>query len=326
MPENRNTARALPDEWRERHGAEAARRMFHRMLLQDEAAALRALSDERLSFPSLYSLHPEITKSSLQSRLSARNQSALALCPRLLLHKKPDPFVPQPQDYPVLQWMLSTGHTETGLGEEYDRLMDMAALLLVKEYHDRDCLGQIAEMIFRRHRNGGYTYDAEWAFFESRDAECLAMAAGHLLSRDAQDVALARRLLRFIPCFDDPAEDPARQHRCVLQWLRDNRGYLRYTGESSQKGSNPRRFEVLLDAKYLQRPIVESESVEAMSYSKEPNLAAFSALEQKTKELLADYSQRLHQTGRAQWDVFMRSPLEEQLKTAARAVQRGVRA
>jgi hypothetical protein len=140
------------------------------------------------------------------------------------------------------------------------------------------------------------------------------MIARHLLSQDARDVSMARRLLRFIPCLGE-SDDAAAQHQCVTQWLARNRRYLRYTGESNQMCGLPRPFQVALEYKYLQRPLDTDGDLPA---GEQEAVAAFGRLPKDDKELLSEYSQHLRRVGGAQWRRWMNAGVEEQLAAARR--------
>jgi hypothetical protein len=241
MPASRAKNVSPLDNLRRRHGDRRLCDIFHNRCEQGEKAG-DLLDDERLSFPALYLLWPEIRKHGLESSLNARNSRALEIATLCLSRGQAGPYRPTPEDVPVLRWMLRSGHAEEGLGAQYDAVMDGAAICLAREHGDASRLPEIARMIFSRHRKGHYTHDAEWAFFESHDPRCIALVARGLLSENGSDVELARRLLGFIPCFDALADDPARQYRCALRWLSENRKSLAYTGEGSQESPAPRRF------------------------------------------------------------------------------------
>ncbi len=316
MPENRAGARrvALLDDLRLHNSYEKTRDLFHRLYEQDAVQAVNMINDEGLSYPSLYILQPEISKHALDNSLSPKNRLALDVGRKLISHSHPDEGSEQVHD--VLRWMLQSGSGATGLGEEYDTIMDLAALLLIKAYHDNDILSQVEDMIFSRHRKGLNTYDAEWALFESGDAECIAMVAKRLLSEDVRDVSMARRMLGFIPCFLEH-DDARRQYQCVMQWLNSNRRFIRYTGESNQKCSGPRPFRVSLEEKYMQQALGEDDWNRLQPGGQEA-VAAFKQLGETDRELLSEYSHYLRGTGMQQWRRWMNSPVTEQLDAARR--------
>jgi hypothetical protein len=315
MPDNRiqGTRRtAWLDDVRKSHSCEETRDLFQRLYSDDAIQAINMLNDDRLSFPTLHILRPEISKLSLWGSLSDRNRKALEVEKDLLARRHPGRGMTDDELRAILKWMLRTGSDDVGLGEEYDAIMDLAALVLIKEYREADIVPVLVDIIFRRHRRGLNTHDAEWALFESGNPECIAMIARHLLSKDARDVSMARRLLRFIPCPEQ--DDAAAQYQWVMQWLGRNRRYLAYTGESNQKCSTPRPFQVVLERKYLQRALDAGELLP----EEEAAVAAFSQLPPEDKELLSEYSHYLHATGGAQWRWWMQNSLEEQIAAARR--------
>jgi hypothetical protein len=291
-----------------RGDVEQTRSAFYDLYKRDAAAAVDALSDIKLGFPALYILRPEISKLGLEAYLSPRNKDALRLSKEIVSDGR-YAFEARPEHLPVLNWMFTTGCRETDLGGEYDRIIDAAAILLVKVFGDKSCLGALVDLIFLRHRKGLYTYDAEWALFESGDAGCLSMAAERLLSKDSRDVALARRLLRFLPCCDD-TEDPAMQRRHINNWLSVNKPYMYYTGETNLMCSDPCRFRVSDESKYLQKSFGGDS---ALSQDEWLQLEKLSDLDEDTKRRLGEYSHSLYRNNRQRWQRWMRSPLPDQI-------------
>lgn len=316
MPDNRiqGTRRtAWLDDVRKSHSCEETRDLFQRLYSDDAIQAINMLNDDRLSFPTLHILRPEISKLSLWGSLSDRNRKALEVEKDLLARRHPGRGMTEDEFRAILKWMLRSGGNDVSLGEEYDTIIDLAALLLIKEYREADILPLLVDIIFNRHRMGLNTHDAEWALFESGSPECIAMIARHLLSQDVRDISMARRLLRFIPCPE--RDDAVAQYRWIMQWLGRNRQYLAYTGESNQKCNCPRPFQVALEHKYLQRAL---DAGGELLPEEEAAVAAFSRLPSSDKELLSEYSQFLRAAGGAQWQRWIHSSLQEQLEAARR--------
>lgn len=294
---------------------EQIRNAFYDLGRSDIAAAINALNDPRLRFPTLYALRPEITKLGLEPYLSPRNIAALSISEALASGINEYAYEPAPEHAPVLKWMFMTGCSETGLGGEYDRIIDAAAALLIKAYGDTSCLRALADMIFLRHRKGLYTHDAEWAFFESGEPGCLAMVAGRLLSRDPKDAALARSLLKFLPCYNERTADANIQYRRVVKWLEQNRPYLYYTGESNQMCKEPCRFRVSDECKYLQKSVREAGALSPGEWARFNSLGALDA---DTKQLLGERSHSLYRNNRQQWRKWLGSPLPVQIASTKR--------
>ncbi len=298
---------------------------FYNLYKQDKGAALRALNDDRLSFPPLYALRPEITKLGLESQLSGRNYLALELSKELASNMHYTQYESIPEDKSVLIWMFKTGCAETDFGDEYDNIMDLTAALLIKVHNDKSCLRELCGMIFSRHRSGLFTYDAEWAFFECGDPECIAITAEYLLSKDHRDVILARRLLHFLPCIDDTDPDAAAQHRRVMQWIKQNKPYLYYTGENGLLCGDPCRFRVSLESKYLQKPLYAGSGGNSLSPRERQKAMVFSALDEQTKSMLGECSGKLHKESPQKWASWINAPMKTQIESVERIVGRGQR-
>ncbi len=316
---------ALLDVLKQQFGRDQLRDAFYKLYKADNGAAVRALGDERLRFPTLYALLPEITKLELEPQLNARSATALSIIKQFAISEHYTPYESRAEDSNVLKWMIKTGYAETDLGDDYNRIMDLAATLLIKEHHDNSCLAQIAEMMFIRHRMGLFTYDLEWAFFECADTDCLAIIVGRLLSKNAKDVLYARRLLKFLPCFDANSPDLVKQHKNVTHWLSENRPYLYYTGESNLMCGDPCRFKVSQESKYLQKPLPRGGDMRSLPSDELRAAQAFASLDERTKDALCDYSSMLRKSSREQWQKWMGSPIAAQIASSGSLFGRGTR-
>lgn len=303
-------------------GGEELREVFYGLCGTNAGYAAELLNDEKLKFPSLYILLPEVLKFSLNTYLNQKNKSALEISKNLINRKKT--YRHDPKYYPILQWMFLTGCKEAELGEEFDKIIDFCAILLVKEHKDKTVLKPLEELIFDRYKKGRYTYDAEWAFFESRSAECLYIIAKRLLSTDCMDVELARKLLRFIPCMQKNGH-PEKLHHDVMVWIQENEPYLYYTGESSQKSVSPCMYEVSYREKYLQTASQPYDSIAVIANWRQEDIKAFDSLERETQRILSDYSQRLLKYSRDIWNRWLMSPLRKQIEQAELFFEQEVR-
>lgn len=239
------TAGYLDDIW-ERNGPEGLKRAFHDIAGKDRENAANMLNDNAVRYPSLFALQPEIRKHDLFERLNDRNRFALHFTDGVLAGSAPGTYQRKEEDHPQLRWMLDSGYASDGLNEQYDEVMDKVSLLLSRVYQDKRCLGAVEEMMFNRYRRGAYIYDLVWAYFESSGPDDLIPLAKRLRSGNPRDVELARQLLNFVPCVDANAERSGEKlYRGAAMWLRRNRNRLYYTGESSQMGSNPRRYALM---------------------------------------------------------------------------------
>lgn len=313
------------DLLRRQHGNEAVRDAFYDLCTQDSGQAVQLLNADNVKFSTLFVLQPEIDKFELHDKLNSRNSEALSMCGCLCGRESALARTYGPDDRPTLRWMLLSGYDEDDLGETYDEVMDYTAILLAREHHDRTVLEHLCDMIFLKNRRGLYTYDAVWALFESQEPACLLMVADRLLSSNRHDVELARKLLGFLPCFDEGLASPAAQHRCAVRWIKANRPWLHYTGEGNQKGSNPFRFEVSLEAKYLQNAEVTRSGPASLSVGDYDLGCRFHMLDSDTRVLLAEHSAYLRARNADRWQRWLHAELADQIHVARRHVGLEVR-
>lgn len=292
----------------------------------DEAAA--AINDENLYFGCLYMLKPEVEAEAFYKKLCMRNKMALGLIDELQTGSKNTTVLENSSyDYvksvcSMLQWILVSGAEDDGLDDNYDSLLDAAALILGKVYADRTVLPAIVDMIFARNRKGFFYNDLLWAFFEARYPDSLVLIAKYIQSQQPKDVELARELLSFVPGIGSERDNNRQaQYLSVTDWLEDNIMYLYYTGESYQQTGNPIPYRVIYEGKYLNKAVFVSTGkiIETLDESEYKLLEDFSGLDDKTKIILSNYSHMLHKKDIDYWSLWMGYPVAEQIRLAMSA-------
>lgn len=191
-------------------------------------------------------------------------------------------------------------------------------------YRDRKCLPIIEEMIFNRYKKEAFIYDLVWAFFEVADSENLIRVANRLSSPEQKDVELARKFLNFIPCIGENSEqDQMKQYQCSVKWLKDNRDFLYYTGETCLQTSNPHRYTVSLEAKYLQKSItsVNEKLSRSLIEGELTYLESFKKLDAAQKLYLSNYSSLLYHKSKYRWKKWLKTPIDKQLNIAKRILE-----
>ncbi|MCR4434797.1 MAG: hypothetical protein QHH06_04260 [Clostridiales bacterium] len=325
MPLNSNGQSSISflDRIRINNGVDALKAHFHDLLTEDPGKAVDLINDRNLHFPSLFALQPEIIKLDLFNRLSTNNQCALNIANGILTKQLSiSEFLPieyKQTTYSAFKWILETGYMDDGLNDQYDEILETAAILLVKIYRDVSCLHIIAEMVFNRHRKGFPIYDLIWAFFEARIPESLTLIAERLRSGRGRDVELARKLLKFIPAAGMNADmDNNRQYTAVINWINENHPFLHYKGESFQQTGSPEAYTLSLESKYLcKNTLTDSRNVlRSLSEEESTLLDRFRALQEDTKLILANYSYRLYRRNPRQWQLWVRYPLGKQISIA----------
>jgi hypothetical protein len=310
---------------RSQSGIEALKSNFRDAAKTNREKAVSLINTYKLRFSTLYILLPEIVDLNLLDDLSPRSKAALDFCMKIVsgtgLHfgAKNNPPENTDETHTVLKWILLTGYEDDGLNNEFDQIMDAAALVLIRTYHDTAILPKIVHMIFLRNREGYYIHDLVWALFGSCDPKILNLIANHLGSRYKQDVKLANQLLKHT--YDDENEDGAQKrqrHTSHNSWFRENRPYLYFTEESFHQTCDPILCSVNLEAKYLCKKTspqkqLASEPITEDDYSR---LESYRLMNSSDKAILAKYSHRLHVSNREQWRKWMKHPIDKQLQIA----------
>ncbi len=317
---------ALFDEIRIYYGSDKLVTIFRDLVDNNVEEALKSLNQKNLQFPSLFVLHNEINNSGLDERLSTRNKFALNLINQVLSDEELDSERLQSgntqENLAYVRWILESGCSEDGLSDQFDQVLDTSAIILGKLYNDRSCLSTIENLIFDRHRKGSYIYDLTWVFFETLNPQNLNTLANRLRSANPKDVELAHKFLNFIPGIDSRNDDSRKQHQTALKWINRNQNFLYFTGATNQQTTEPLRYMVSLEAKYLQKPAysIMTEQSRALRKEEVTYLENFSNLDEDIKLLLSNCSDFLCRSDRNKWSKWLHSPIEKQIEIAERMV------
>jgi len=313
------------DKIRLNDGIDRMKVIFSDLVKNNQEKAIKLINDKNVRFSSLFILQPEIKKSDLFTRLSIRNKNALEITNGILLKEISNiqRFSPQnrQEDYSTLKWILETGYIDDGLNDQYDEVLDTTAIILARVYKEKDCLPIIEEMIFNRYRIGAFIYDLVWTFFEVPDSENLFLIANRLRSTNRKDVELARKFLNFIPCLGTyNGEDNMKQYQCSQKWIKQNKDFLYYTGETYLQTGNPYRYAVSLEAKYLQKTasFLNGELSRSLTEDESICLDSFKALDNDSKLRLSNYSSMLYQKSKHRWSKWLQNPIDKQIEIAKR--------
>lgn len=315
----------LFDEIRVFYGSERLKTIFNDMASSNIEETERSINHKNLKFPSLFTLKSEIASSDLLDRLNQRNRYALDLINNLSSEERlgSDRILSEytPENYSALRWILETGYTEDGMSDDYDEVLDTAAIILTRVYNDRSCLRLIEELIFSRYRKDSFIYDLVWAYFETINTQNINLLVNRLRSANPKDVELARKFLNFIPCISlNRDEDPHTQYQCCLKWINQNQNFLYYTGATNLQTTNPCRYEVSLEAKYMQKPAYSVIGEQSRSLKREETvyLNNFRELDEESQLLLSNYSDYLYRNNKNRWNRWLQSPIDRQLEIAKR--------
>lgn len=315
------------DRIRINEGADKCRAALKETFREDTRRAIALLNDNRLMFPSLYILREQIEGLRIQGYLSPRHLNALRIANQISGAKSSGGnYLSSKQDsiYFALKWILETGSVREIAEDDYERILDVAASVLINTYGDRDILPLVADLIFKRNRNGRYIHDLVWALFQVHDPRVLKLIAERVRSSDVKDANLAAELLNM-DATGIPAGEGDREGRYAgyLHWLEENEPYLYFTRESFQYANQPAFCAVDMERKYLQEgtPSYDKQPVSPSDGDANESLAVFKQLSFEEQKVLSEYSQKIHGKSPPAWRQWLRAPVGEQIKAAKAGVE-----
>ena len=300
---------------------------FTKLVKNDRGEALRYLNSERLKFPYLYVLIPEITKFNLYDNLSSRNNTAIRTYASKLDKQEISAYLEQLLEedrdltYQSLKWIFETGMKWDPPGEirnEYDAVLDATIALLIINHEDTAVLLDVIDLLFKRNRKGLFIHDLVFCLYKVYDQKSIKQIASYLLSDKEEDVKLALKLLHLTLPKDLKKNTKQSLYQNYLSWLKENEPYLYLTEESFQITSNPRILDVNLEAKYLCKSISPQKhgSLEHISDQEVRLIKRFNKASLNEKKLLADYSHRIHNENIELWNQWLEKQLSEQINIA----------
>jgi len=322
-----NEANALNilDKSRIYNGIEDMKKLFDSTAKKNINKAIELINEQNTSFTSLFLLQDKLKEFNISKELSLKNKVALSFIDGLKDEKKDTTFTTSLSaehtqlTLPTLKWILETGYTDDGLNNEFDEVLDKAAILLIKSYNDNSELPIIVDLIFDRYKRGFYIHDLVWAFFESCEPKSLYLLAEHLKSTDVKEVELASKLLSFIPGISiNSPKSNEEKYTAFTKWFDENSSFLHYTGESFQLTSEPIPYEVNLEAKYLCKKISvnNGEFIEPLTNKEVTMLNSFKKLNNDAKILLSSFSYMAYRKNNTWWQEWIKYPIAVQINVA----------
>ncbi len=311
MNDDTQSGRSRLDNIRLTEGPDRCQAVFNETCQKDKAAASALINDQRLTFPSLFILLPQIESFRLHPHLSSIKKNASQITAQILKPTNAGYLTQKSNaEYAALKWILETGKPEDGLNDDFDEVLDICVSVLINLYRDKSILPAVADMIFTRAGKGRDIHNLTWAYFRITDPYALKLLAQRIAS--PRDSGLACNLLNI-----DADTSREKQAEAYLRWLDDNSPFLYFTDESFQMSSSPAFYRVDLERKYIQKSassyvkqqVVPSDNIERRC------LKAFRSLEDKEKQILSDYSHKTH-GDLSKWKTWMALPVDEQIAAA----------
>ena len=306
-------------------GTPRLKRVFSDLALRDRPKALRLINDDKLRFPVLFILMADIGALNMFDGLNRRNLTAINICSRKIYKYDIEAVTANTLDrdvqFQTLKWMFDTGKDWGGPRDghdPYDAVIDYTAALLITEYEVKEVLRDVADMIFRRNRQGLYIHDLVWGFFQTLDRDALAIVAGYLLTNNPKDAELAVKLLGIEAPTPMDRGEARKIYRQFLDWLNENKPYLYLTGEQFQMTSIPKHMDANREAKYLGKEISPRyrAPVEPLTEYEIECLRRYREAPPEDQALLADYSHKLRGRDALLWHEWIGKQTAQQVAAA----------
>ncbi|HHW46208.1 MAG TPA: hypothetical protein GXX17_04765 [Clostridiales bacterium] len=284
---------------------------FTEVLYRDRNYAAQVLNHSTVPFALLYVSIPEIEAYNLYEKLNHRNKYAYDFCSEIAGGSSNFKQEKSPREKEIIRWIFRSGIVYDGLDSRFDRIIDVAAAVLIRQFNDLTILKPAIDIVFRRNKKGSFNHDLIWAVFSAHRPEVLKFIAEYLLSPDVRDRQLACRLLNI--GFDN-GQDNRTAYKKFISWLNENIKYINVGDFCQQLTSNPATYEVSLENKYL----CKSVSNNLVTVDEEEKIRQFANLDDETKQMLCNYSNRLYRANRAQWRKWISLPLYRQIESTRR--------
>ncbi|MDR1116995.1 MAG: hypothetical protein LBL09_01950 [Oscillospiraceae bacterium] len=308
-------------------GVEKCREVFSAACEKSVQKTVNLLNDQLITFPCLFVLLPQIKALRLHSHLNSRNRAAAGITDQILNMKDASAgsgdylSANNESTHSALKWMLQTGCNEYDLDDSYKKVLDAVVSILINSYEDKSVLPVVCDMIFKRSGKEHNIHNLVWAFFRSGDPSALRLTAEHLQSDDQKEAELAGKLLGIDEENEGNEPGGKRKYQDYLSWLEENDPFLYFTGESLQYAGKPKICEVDLKRKYLHKanPSHTNEQITHANSNEEKCLQAFEGLNNEDKAALASYSSAMHTRNSSEWEKWITSSFDEQVRSAKTA-------
>lgn len=327
MDVNGSVQSSYLDNVRLQEGLDKCDAAFIEIYKKSGAEAVALVNDRRLSFPCFYVLLPRIKELRINRYLNSRNITAMRIINQILRPKGSavgSDYLSTKKNrvYTVLKWILETGADADGYDDDYEEILDVTVSVLLGTYKDKSIVPTVADMIFKRGKIGHLIHDLVWVLFKSEDPQALRLIANRLKSPDREEVQLAYELLN-IEDLDIKISDRSKRdalYEAYIKWLEENDPFLYFTEEGYQYKSAPVFSAVDMERKYLNKTMTarKKQPLTSSDENEDRCLQAFKTLSNEEKSILSGYSRRVHDRNAAEWESWLRSPVDEQLKAAKR--------
>jgi hypothetical protein len=288
-------------------------------------SSLDILNSDNISFPKLFELSKQMNKSTITKNLNLKSKIALEFSEDVLSKEKS--FILKGDlnnndnkiKRAALKWILETGAVNDGKSNEYDEVIDKAAIILSVMFKDTSILPIMKEIIFKRNKGKMLIHDLLWGYFSSNEIQTLELIATKLKSDDAEDIKFAFDLLQLQRRFNMSYDMfPQTMYAKFINWYKKNEDYIYFTGESFQEKPNPSYYSINIEAKYLCKKVLrENGTILNITCDQELELVNnLKKADKITKKFISNYSNELHRKDIISWKDWFNCSFRMQLQIA----------
>lgn len=302
-------------------GDEPCRAAFEQVCRRNRMQASNLINDSRLTFPTLYLLHPSLETRARSLNLNLRCHRLVFILSEIKRDQTGNKRIPilsrkDPNTRNILLWAVKTGYRYDG-DDTYDRILDSFFGVLLKTYGLPEVLPYAEHALFLRNRQNKNIHDLVWAYFQLHDADALRRLSEHLKAEDPKENQLASELLDTgHVCPHD--KDGKAKYEHYRQWLDENDDYLFFTAENLLFSRHPRLFDVDEDRKFLQKGKADYERrpMQNLPQQEKASLDELHRLPSEDRHAVSCFSHHMHRKDPNAWSKWMQRPMDEKLDAA----------
>jgi hypothetical protein len=289
---------------------------YKKTLKNNKNLAIRLINDNTIAFSTLYPLIQTSIENKLYYDFTPKNILML----KIYFKATHNSFLEDETDqlmqinetlyYNTLKWMVQNCENNIEVDATYSKLIDVSLSLLLLKYKDKSSIDSVVKLIFKRCKNETCYHDLVWALFELKDYQILETIAFYLKSSNLIEKNLAIKLLNF------KDEKVIYSYTNCMNFMRENKDYIYFTGDGLNLSSNPMFFEIHLNAKYLCKPSITntSDPSNLLTPKENDHLNKFNQLTPEAQITLANYSNSIYKQNKRLWRAWSNFDTDNQME------------
>lgn len=226
--------------------------LIEQLIITDKSRAIYLINTQNISIFTFFLMINSIKKHQIEFNLSHKYMFILKILDELDESEIDSLYLNKNFEiYNFLTWIFKSGYKFDGYSNDFDKILDHSAVILLHYYNDYSILSEVCALIFKRNRENLYNHDLIWAYFNTKNIKIFKNILNYLKSKNNTDKDFAHELLSYIT--DEKVDNTYNSWRI---WEIDNSPYLYFNGEHFQQTSNPKTYHLDIDSKFLGKPCI----------------------------------------------------------------------